>query len=167
MSRTFEELASQELDALYQGALFLSGGRPEGAERLLVDAVTLAFSEHTHDIADVERWLEARLVRSFVRHATEAPEPLPADTARRLALDPDAFDSIGSQELFEAAGELPAWPRAALWLVMLRRWSYEDAATALGVDPAVIPILLSYRDVLLQSIIASKPGLGARKRMGS
>lgn len=43
MSRTFEELASQQPDALYQGALFLSGGLQEGAKRLLVDAITLAF----------------------------------------------------------------------------------------------------------------------------
>ena len=87
MSRTFEELASQQLDALYQGALFLSGGRQEGAERLLVDAVTLAFTEHAQDsggVTDVERWLEARLVRAFVRHVTERPEPLRDDPSRRI-----------------------------------------------------------------------------------
>ena len=43
MARTFEELATPELDALYQGALFLSGGEPSGAEYLVVEAVTLSF----------------------------------------------------------------------------------------------------------------------------
>ena len=35
MAQTFEELTASELDALYQGALFLSGGIPTEAERLL------------------------------------------------------------------------------------------------------------------------------------
>lgn len=158
MSRTFEELASDELDALYQGALFLSGGSAQGAERLLVESVTLAFEEHTRDsdIASVERWLEARLVRSFLRHVTEDLPPLPPETAKRLTLDASTFDDLGSQELFDAAAALPPLPRAALWLVLLRRWSYQDTADALGVRLEQVSPLLGYRDVLIQAMVGSR-----------
>jgi DNA-directed RNA polymerase specialized sigma24 family protein len=160
MSRTFEELAGDELDALYQGALFLSGGNARGAESLLVEAVTLAFEEHATDTdhAAVQRWLEARLVRSFLRHLREGPTQLPESTARRVALDPATFESLGSRELFAAAAALPAWPRAALWLVLLRRWSYLDAAAAMDIDAGSIEELLGYRDVLLQEMMSSSRG---------
>ncbi|MDA0328144.1 MAG: hypothetical protein O2958_03955 [Gemmatimonadetes bacterium] len=160
MSRTFEELAGTELDALYQGALFLAGGNPRGAEELLVNAVTLAFKEHERDAGpnEIRRWLEARLVRSFLRHLREGPLVLPEDTARRVALDPVTFESLGSTELFAAAAVLPPRPRAALWLVLLRRWSYADAASILEVDVADLEKLLGYRDVLMREIM-SAPGL--------
>jgi len=160
MSRTFEELAGNELDALYQGALFLSGGNAQGAEQLLVEAVTLAFKEHPTqaDPDSVQRWLEARLVRAFLRHLREGPTRLAESTAQRLALDPSTFESLGSEELFAAAGSLPAWPRAALWLVMLRRWSYAEASDALGIDIELIEALLKYRDVLLQEMMSSSRG---------
>ena len=169
MSRAFEEVASEELDALYQGALFLTGGNSRSAERLLVDAVTLAFREHAQetDIASAERWLEARLVRSFLKHLTEGPTGLPEEAARRVALDPGTFDAIGSQQLFEAAAKLPAWARAAVWLVLLRRWSYRDAASAMGVDRDAIPGLLRYQDVLVKELIASKHNRPSRLEMGS
>ena len=169
MPRAFEELASEELDALYQGALFLAGGNTRDAERLMVEAVTGAFREHAQkrDIASVERWLEAGLVRSFLKQLTEGPTLLPEETARRVALEPGTFDAIGPQQLFEAAAELPAWPRAAVWLVLLRRWSYRDAASAMGVDHDAVPGLLRYRDVLVKELIASKHGRPSRLEMGS
>ncbi len=169
MPHAFEELASEELDALYQGALFLAGGNTRDAERLLVDSVTLAFREHARetDIASVERWLEARLVRSFLKQLTDGPTLLPEETARRVALEPGALDAIGSQQLFEAAAALPAWPRAAVWLVLLRRWSYQDAASAMGVDRDDVPGLLRYRDLLVRELIASKLNRPRRLEMGS
>jgi DNA-directed RNA polymerase specialized sigma24 family protein len=157
MSQTFEEMAGPELDALYQGALFLSGGDPSGAERLLIEAVTLAFREHAADTApdEIERWLEVRLVRSFLRHMREEPTVLPAATLERVALGPGTFDSMTPDKLFSAAGDLPGWPRAALWLVLLRRWSYEDAAAAMDVEVAVLSVLLGYRDVLMRNMLGS------------
>lgn len=160
MSRTFEEIAGGELDALYQGALFLSGGNPQGAELLLVEAVSLAFTEHSGDMEPdvVLRWLEARLVRSFLRNVKDGPHQLPTVTAGHVKLDPSTFESLGSDELFSAAAVLPAWPRAALWLVLLRRWSYGEAASAMGVDEGSMDGLLRYRDVLLAEMLSSSRG---------
>lgn len=169
MSRTFEELAGQELDALYQGALFLSGGNERGAEGLLVDAVALAFQEHAHSVDPdhVQRWLEVRLVRAFLRQLTPGPTQLPAGAARRLELAPGTFDSLQARQLFEAAATLPAWPRAALWLVLLRRWSYGDAAEAIGVSKDALVELLRYRDVLIREMMSSARGRLGQDRTGT
>lgn len=142
------------MDALYQGAMFLSGGNPGGAEHLLIEAVTLAFTEHPdQDRGDTERWFEARLVRSFLRYVKEGPLQLPASTVDRLALEPGTFDALGADELFLAAAQIPPWPRAALWLVLLRRWSYADAAAALELDVVEMEPLLGYRDVLMRAVL--------------
>lgn len=162
MARTFEEIATPELDALYQGAMFLSGGEAAGAEYLVVEAVTLAFKEHATDdrVEDVQRWFEARLARSFLRAvhegATEAPPP--AVVIQGVA--PTAFMDLGSQDLFLAAATIPAHPRAALWLVLLRRWSYADAARVIGVDESDMPDLLAWRDALMRELVS--PGAGDR-----
>jgi DNA-directed RNA polymerase specialized sigma24 family protein len=167
MARTFEELAGSELDALYQGALFLSGGDRSGAERLLVEAVTLAFRERVADteIVDARRWLEARLARAFLRAVQEGPKTLPADTVRRISLDSDTFDLLDADALYDAAASLPPGPRVALWLVLLRRWSYADAARILGVDEEELRVLLGYRDVLLREMLGR--GRDGRSRTGT
>ena len=167
MARTFEEMVGGALDTLYQGALFLSGGNTRGAERLLIDSVTLAFEEHAREVdpSSVERWLEARLVLSFLSHAKGDLPALPPETARRLTLGASTFDGVGPASLFEAAASLPAWPRAALWLVLLRRWTYRDAAEALGIGLEQLPGLLAYRDVLVENLMRSRrPGA---RRTGS
>lgn len=155
MTRTFEESAGSEMDALYQGALFLSGGDPTRAEGLVVDAITLAFDEHAADIdvRQTRRWLEARLIRAYLREVTisataEAPAPLD-----RRGIEPEAFDELGPEELFAAAATLPPGPRAALWLVLLRRWSHSDAARAMKIDAASVERLLGYQDVLMRELI--------------
>lgn len=87
MARTFEGLASGEMDAMYQGALFLSGGDPERAEALVVDTVMLAFREHAADTdpQSTRRWFEARLVRSYLRREqTRRDEPAPSLTLNEL-----------------------------------------------------------------------------------
>jgi len=165
MSRTFEELTSEELDALYQGALFLAGGNTRGAESLLVESVTLAFREHAFEveIASFERWLETRLVRSFLKHLSDGPGDVSPAVVRRMGLGQASFGNTGSAQLFRAAGAIPAWPRVALWLVLLRRWSYEETAVALGVEKAVLVDLLRYRDVLMKEMIGpTRRGNGAR-----
>jgi len=166
MSKTFEELAGSELDTLYQGALFLSGGDARAAERLLIESITLAFEEHAGDTDEREtrRWFEARLVRSFLRHVRGEPRPTAAAPLNRDGIDPNAFQSLGSDELFGAAAEIPAWPRAALWLVLLRRWSYEDAAAAMNIDERWMYTLLGYRDALMRELLGStRPGRKKRE----
>ncbi len=157
MTRTFEELAGQELDALYQGALFLSGGNARGAETLLVQSITAAFEEYPYEIqiSSVERRLEARLVRSFLKHVTGGPPAPSQANPGRVTLPPGSFDGLDSRQLFRAAGAVPAWPRAALWLVLLRRWSYAEAASAMGLERDALVDLLRYRDALIQAVLGS------------
>jgi hypothetical protein len=160
MARTFEELITDKIDALYQGCLFLEGGDARGSERLLVSSATRAFREHTAaardarqprlDVAgaDFDKWLDGQVIASFLetRKALTAsdaiePQPMPGETGRSL---------------FRAAGLVPAAPRAALWLVLLRRWSYDDTARALGVDRDHLLALLKHRTVLTDAM--AEPG---------
>ena len=140
MSRTFEEMASRELDSLYQGALFLSGGEPWMAEKLLVESMTSSFREHGKVMPEgaVEHWLEGQLAKQFLLGVELGPSQ-EADT------------------LYAAAAALPPWPRAAVWLVLLRRWSYAEACVALAVDLDVLEDLLRYRDQLMTEILRASP----------
>lgn len=165
MGRTFEEVASSEMDALYQGALFLCGGNAARAETLVVDTVMLAFQEHAAD-ADPEqtrRWFEARLVRSFLRRAGSRPGDDRPPPVGRDTVDPMAFDDLGPDRLFQAAGSLPPGPRSALWLVLMRRWTRADAAAAMRIDPRQLNVMLGYRDVLMKELLASRRRRGGRE----
>lgn len=155
MARTFEELATPELDALYQGALFLAGGTTTDAEHLVVEAVTLAFREHAHEkrIEDEQRWFEARLVRSFLRAVHEGAPDVAEPAVVTQSVAPGAFADLGSEALFDAASSVPARPRAALWLVLLRRWSYADAAHIIGVDVEQLADLLAWRNALMNALL--------------
>ncbi len=161
MSKTFEEMASRELDSLYQGALFLSGGDVRFAERLLVDTMTNSFREHGRGAVEesIAIWMEAQLVRQFLNAADAGPRPLRRGVETALS---DAFEGLEADTLFTAAASLPFWPRAAVWLVLLRRWSYADAGDALDVDRDVLDDLLRYRDVLMTEVLR-----GSRRRNGS
>lgn len=143
------------MDALYQGALFLSCGDAGTAEDLVVDTVMLAFQEHAaeSDPERTRRWFEARLVRAFLRRSERSVQSAPVAAVERTKLDPDAFEGLGSDDLFEAASILPPGPRAALWLVLLRRWGHHDAARVLGVDDAKLQRLLEYRDLLMKRLL--------------
>ena len=67
-----------------------------------------------------------------------------------------------------AAAAVP-WPaRAALWLVLLRRWSYADAAGLMEVDREMLKTLLRYRDTLMGAILGGgKSRSGARWTSGT
>jgi len=149
MSRTFEELASQELDELYQGALFLRAGDRTGAEELLVDTLTEAARDFAQASAAtaIRPWLEGRLARTYLA--------APVEDAAGPAGPPPAW-APETARLLEAAAELPALPRVALWLVLLRRWSYADASEALGVDGARMAELLAYRDILFAAVMGGR-----------
>ena len=60
---------------------------------------------------------------------------------------------IDPQALFMAAERVPPRARAALWLVIFRRWTYDDASRALDTDPGSLKDLLSYRHVLLTALM--------------
>ena len=155
VSQTFEELVGRELDGLYQGALFLCAGDRRGAEELLVDTLTAAFAEHAAagELGDAEGWLDARLTRSYLSRAGQGVPSRRRRAAARPAPVPSAFDDMGAAELFTAAGALPPEPRAALWLVLFKRWSYDAAAQALTVDRDSLVELLRYRDALAGELV--------------
>lgn len=152
MPRTFEEMASRELDSLYQGALFLTGGDPLLAETLLVNTLTGSFAAYGRQRSReaAERWLEGRLVQQFL--SQRKPDAVRTGQRHRRSLR-RAFDELDADTLFSAAEALPSWPRAAIWLVLLRRWSYAEACTAMGVEREVLEDLLRFRDVLMTEIL--------------
>jgi DNA-directed RNA polymerase specialized sigma24 family protein len=158
MSRSFEELAGSELDSLYQGALFLTGGDSHETERLLVETLTQAFGafsspEWTDSESDTG-WLEARLVQTFMSPHKEEPTPHLPDGPKGVGLGELIVPSLGTDVLFAAAASLPRLARAALWLVLLRRRSYADAMEVMAIDSHSLASLLSYRDLLLRETLS-------------
>ncbi len=156
MHRTFEELAGHEIDGLYQGALFLKAGETAAAEDLVLWTLTGAIPSFRQGLspADATRWLEGRLVRAFLAGAppmdSEDGPVVEADAVRspisgEVAIDPGA--------LFMAAERVPPRARAALWLVIFRRWRYDDASRVLETDPASLKDFLRYRHILLTAIM--------------
>ncbi len=155
MPEAYEDRVGRELDDLFQGALFLTAGDGADAERLLVETVANAFGEWTPEGSDSARWLEGRLARRFFG-GTLAPAPIAVDLA-----DIGPVPSLDSTDFFRAAGSVPAWARAGLWLVLLKRWSYADASVALGVRAEVLRRMLDYRHVLVREMLRSGPGTGS------
>ena len=163
MSQTFEELATRELDSLYQGALFLTAGDESEAEQLLVETLGASFRRfHSDDsLDDVGTWLEGRMASAFMAGHMGGPHKGTAPTPTGPGFDPSAFAALDAAGLNSAAATVPWAARAALWLVLLRRWTYAAASEALGVDQAVLRDLLEYRHTLMGAILGGK-----RRRTG-
>ncbi len=162
MPHTFEEIVSAEIDGLYHGALFLSGGDEVLAVDLLVAAVSTAYGRFpAAGSDDPGRWLEGHLARSYLDTAPghEAPAE-PGGVEVRL---PVTAPPPSARELCAAAASVPPVARAALWLVGLRRWRHGEAEALLGVDRGELRRLLLYRHALLQSAIR---GSGGRNGIG-
>jgi DNA-directed RNA polymerase specialized sigma24 family protein len=161
MHRTFEELAGQEIDGLYHGALFLKAGEEAAAEDLVLWTLTGAFQSFRRGLShsDASRWLEDKLVRAFLAGEAPAGEaPLDSEDGPIDGAEPVRFPSavraeIDPQALFMAAERVPPRARAALWLVIFRRWTYDDASRVLDTNRASLKDLLSYRHVLLTAIM--------------
>ena len=60
---------------------------------------------------------------------------------------------IDPEALFGAAAKMPPLARAALWLVVFRRWSYDQASRVLGTDVDGLKGLLRYRQVLVTAVV--------------
>jgi DNA-directed RNA polymerase specialized sigma24 family protein len=166
MHQTFEELVGRHIDDLYQGALFLNAGEESPAEDLVLWTVTGAFQAFRRIDGDAtERWLERKLVETFLvragwdsmdRESMEAfsgvdpSRPDLADTASEIVeIDPEA--------LFRSAAKLPHLARAAIWLVLFKRWRYEEVCDVLKTDVAGLKGLLQGRRVLLTAVVR-QPG---------
>lgn len=160
MSHTFEELAGEEVDGLFQGALFLQAGDEEAAEDLLLWTLTKAFHvfRETRGGESPDRWLEGRLVHEFlalIPNGDSAPRGHTAELDRRSR----HVGSVDPGVLHEAAGQVPARARAALWLVVLRRWSYEEASAALQTNTEDLKDLLRFRNTLMSAVFRPRNGL--------
>jgi DNA-directed RNA polymerase specialized sigma24 family protein len=170
MNETFEELAGHHIDGLYHGALFLNAGEEPPAEDLVLWTLTGAFQEFRmiEEKGGVERWLEGRLVSVFLARMVSDPtgevstdavsgEDFPTDQVSTDA--PASFQpssaalKIDPEALFGAAMDIPPLARAAVWLVLFRRWSYDEASSALDTGVEGLKDLLRYRQVLLAAVV--------------
>jgi len=168
VKETFEEKLGSRLDGLYAGALFLVGGDELAAQALLVDAVREAFRAFRRERPDegTEEWFDAQLVGAFRRSVGTAWEvgrvsvPAEVDPAEAASTDasPPDFSALA-----RAAARIPPRPRGAVWLVVLRRWSYAETARLLGLDPDELPELLAYRRLLA---VPAAGGSGRSKKVG-
>lgn len=151
MTRTLEEQISAELDTLWQAALFLAGGRREEAEWLLEDTVTAASDDRfaTLQVGDGPDRLERFMVRRFFQGPARL-SPVPGTAGRDGPVEQLDADV---ETLFSDAGRVPDRPRAALWLVVIRRRSYDDGASILGIDRDELRDLLEYREVLVADVV--------------
>ena len=160
MRETLEEFSGRHIDGLYHGALFLNGGEEPPAEDLVLWALTGAFQEfrQLEEGSATERWIEQKLVEVFLARtapgdgeSTDGVGPSEDGAARHgpssgaMEIDPEA--------LFGAAAKMPPLARAAIWLVVFRRWSYGEASSVLGTDVEGLKDLLRYRQVLVTAVV--------------
>jgi DNA-directed RNA polymerase specialized sigma24 family protein len=172
VSWTFEELASRELDRLWQGALFLSAGDEAAAELLLEAALSQVIASGSfrsrQPPVEAGHWLEGELARAFL-DTTVAPQDGEGGSAprRKRATSPTprtpGMPAGPEAALVAAAGRLPARARAALWLVALRRWTYQEAARVLGLDGATLRACLDYRSVLVAAVLQAGRGVSSQQ----
>jgi len=144
---TLEEQISAEFDTLWQAAVFLTGGRESEAEQLVLETVVAACDDHSgafEGLSGSDRLERFMLRRFFEQPLHQGPIPLVVSGTPRI-LEGD----IDVEALLQGAGSVPATSRAALWLVVVRRRSYEDGAGILGIDRDQLRELLQYRDVLM------------------
>lgn len=152
---TFEEKVGGALDALFTGALVLTRD-PARAEALVVGVVAEAFQSRARGSGEFRHWIVGRMVSRYVEHASERATPDRAPEAGR--------DEEGGRSVAEGAGldlenlvvelesletrdpdrlasliraglrGLPLLERAAVWLVTVMGFSYEEAGSVLGID---------------------------------
>jgi hypothetical protein len=151
MTNTLEEQISAELDTLWQAALFLSGGDQEEAEWLLGDSVTAASDDqllglHGDNGSDrLERFMVRRFFQGVKPMAFAPGTPRRGDPAEKLEADVAG--------LLRDAARVPDRARAALWLVVIRRRSYEEGASILCIDRDELRDLIEYREVLMTDMM--------------
>lgn len=162
MFETYEEKVGKALNTLYSGALFLSAGDEAAAEKLLVDTVSAAFHDHSpgadgSDVGSI-RWFEGRLATRYL-----AGRPMPVELPASPA-SVDSAPSVTPQSLQRGVAQVPTWARPAIWLVLLREWSYASARDVLDVPMESIHRMLEYRRTLARQLGTTSLGTaeGAR-----
>ncbi|MFQ5889481.1 MAG: RNA polymerase sigma factor [Gemmatimonadota bacterium] len=161
---TYEECISGVLDALYDGAVLLTGSA-DRAEALALDVVVRGASAFRRGPrpSDFRAWILTRMVRQYLDFMRERHAPVevlmswsleegPAgemepggrsaagwEAASRLeSADPERFGELVRQALVE----LPLEQRAATWLVGSVGVGYAEAAEAIGVGRSELRQLL-------------------------
>jgi len=162
--QTFEEFAGRHIDGLYHGALFLNAGEESRAEDLVLWTLTGAFQEFrgVESGGAGERWIEGRLVETFLARSGVDTEDLLEEDGSLEALEDDPRSShrpstgtveIDHEVLFRSGADMPPLARAAIWLVLFRRWPYAEASNVLKTNVDGIKGLLQYRRVLLTAVV--------------
>lgn len=159
MTQTLEENVLSSIDVLYQGAHFLTGGHRHDAERLLEDTVLAAYHEAVRSGTPTDdRGLSVLMARTFVAQVPDSPEgpqgppsPVPVD--------------LTADGIFEAAARVSPRSRVALWLVLIRRWSYAEASAALRVGESTLRGLLGERHGFMAAFRdTTQPEIGGSSR---
>ena len=165
MNQTFEEFVGPHIDRLYHGALFLNAGEEPPAEDLVLWTLTGAFHEFRgiDEGSASEEWLEGKLVGAFLARAaagsTDDNSGVTPPAAELPSHKPVGYErssgavEIDPEALFRAGADIPALARAAIWLVVFRRWSYREAFGVLNTDLEGLKDLLQYRQVLLAAVV--------------
>ena len=160
MRETLEEFSGRHIDGLYHGALFLNGGEEPPAEDLVLWTLTGAFQEfrQLEEGSATERWIEQKLVEVFLARTVpgddESTEGVGASADGAASHGPSSGAmEIDPEALFGAAAKMPPLARAAIWLVVFRRWSYGEASSVLGTDVEGLKDLLRYRQVLVTAVV--------------
>ena len=159
MRETVEEFTGRHIDGLYHGALFLNGGEEPAAEDLVLWTLTGALQEFRQigKGSASERWIERKLVEVFLARTVPADDGSSGDG---FSVDAPASHGpssgvveIDPGALFGAAAKMPPLARAAIWLVVFRRWPYGEASSVLGTDVDGLKDLLRYRQVLVTAVV--------------
>ncbi len=185
MLETVEEFAGRHIDGLYRDALFLHAGDEPLAEDLVLWTLTGAFQafRNFEEGSPPEHWLEGKLIKVFLARtgsgstddgSTDAfsGDGLSTDnvSAGDVSVDDIRRDVMSSHEhsssameidpeaLLQAAANMPPLARAAIWLVVFRRWSYGEASTLVETDVEGLKDLLRYRQVLLTAVVRRAVG---------
>ncbi len=131
MADTLEEHVLSSIDVLFQGARFLAGGTRRDAEQLLEDTVLTAYHGTVRSGTPLdERGLSVLMARTFLAQMS-APSASPPNAAL-----PSSSLDLTADGIFEASARVSPRARAALWLVLVRRWRYADTCEALRMSEA-------------------------------
>jgi RNA polymerase sigma-70 factor (ECF subfamily) len=150
----FEAAVAENIDALYRGALRMTGNREE-AEDLVQEAFLRAYRfRHQFQVGtNFKAWLfkiQTNLFRSRYRKLWNTPQSL--DDTEDFYLyqhlgpdtppgeDPaaDVLESLGVEEVRRAIEELPAVYRAAVLLTDVEGFSYKETANILEIPVGTV-----------------------------
>ncbi len=147
MKRTLEEHVMAAMDVLFRGALFLTAGRERDAERLLEDTVLVAYHQAERSATPPdEAALLVLMARTFLSQSEGAPTTPEARPVSRPPGRPHPGAPFTADDVCTAAAAVAPRARAALWLVLIQRWSYAGAAEALRIDDPELRRRLAQRD---------------------